>query len=195
MAVTKEFVQSVRRRVAEEPGVITGQLARELRAPEAQVITALPVAMRKKASPGDFPVIWERMSAWRHAVINPAKAEHGALIMPGPVLTFGALCNGATTLRNQRALGDEGAFRESLGSIWFVSLPLAGGRSHSVRFFDREGNHMLSVFLGRDRSGRHDKDALRDFEELRERHGITPVPKNRCKGCPGCTCGLEGKTH
>lgn len=61
MHITKDFVQSVRERLLREPGVSAAGLAQELGATEAQVITAFPVNMRKKARPEDFRAIWAEL--------------------------------------------------------------------------------------------------------------------------------------
>lgn len=196
MSVTRELVQSVRRRVAESPGLLTAQLALELNASEAEVITALPLPMRKRARVSDFTSIWNCMAGWKNVVVHPSAAVSGTLarvrveadVMPGPGLSFGALCNGESRLHTQRIVPDEGRFIEAMGSIWFVSLPLFNGESHSVRFFDKNGGHLLSIFLGRDHAGACDPLAKEEFDAMRERFGVTPVPRMHCRGCGSCTC-------
>lgn len=57
MAITREFVENVRERLAASPGISTAHLACELGAPETQVLTALPVKMRQKARTEDLAEI------------------------------------------------------------------------------------------------------------------------------------------
>ena len=64
MPLSRELVQSVRKRVAEEPGVPTELLALELKASEAEVITALPLEMRLRGRNSAFEVIWNTVSKW-----------------------------------------------------------------------------------------------------------------------------------
>lgn len=61
MAITKEFVQNVRGRLEAEPGISTARLAVELGAREVDVITSMPVQMRKKARPQDFDSILQEL--------------------------------------------------------------------------------------------------------------------------------------
>ena len=46
--ITKEFVQSVRGRLESNPAISTADIARELGAREVDVITSMPVPMRKR---------------------------------------------------------------------------------------------------------------------------------------------------
>ena len=77
---------------------------------------------------------------------------------------------------------------EELGSIWFVNRPDAERESHAVRFFDKEGGHLFSVYL-------NDDQGRESYTLLRERFGVVPVPKMHCRGCGNCTCGGKHKGH
>ena len=57
MAITKEFVQNVRGRLEAEPYITTARIARELGVSEVDVVTAMPVPMRKKARPQDLALL------------------------------------------------------------------------------------------------------------------------------------------
>lgn len=189
-------MQAVRRRVGESPGLMTAQLALELNASEAEVVTALPLSMRKRARVSDFASIWNSMAKWKNVVIHPSagisdtygRVRVEADVMPGPGLSFGALCNGESRLHTQRIVPDERRFAEVMGSIWFVTLPLHKGESHSVRFFDKNGAHLLSVYLGKDRHGASDPLIKEEFDAMRERFGVRPVPRMHCRGCGSCAC-------
>ena len=236
MSVTKELVQNVRRRVAEEPGVLTGQLAQELEAREEEVVMALPVAMRKKARARDFAAIWRRMSAWGNVILYTscpvsvpgasasgssgpdlsgpalygadvcgladevfAGQDAGSDCMRGPMLCYGALCNREVSARGRAFFEQTGLdVAPRVGSVWFVSMPMFGCRSSSVRLYDNDGEHILSVYLGRDRSGEPDAVTAADFQALWEEFGVTPVPRNCCQGkrCSGaCACRNGGAHH
>lgn len=148
--ITKEFVQSVRGRLEANPSVSTADIARELGAREVDVITSMPVPMRKKARPQDFSSIWHELEA----------------VASTPPLSIS---------------------EDDLGYIWFVSHP-SGGQANqsarSVRFFDKQGGHLVSVPLT------DESDGL--YESMTERFGVTPVPRrSACKGCGKCRCGKE----
>lgn len=149
--ITKEFVQSVRGRLESNPAISTADIARELGAREVDVITSMPVPMRKKARPQDFSSIWHELEA----------------VAPVPSLTIS---------------------EDDLGYIWFVAHPSGNAAARSVRFFDKQGGHLVSVPL----SG-GEGDGL--YESMTERFGVTPVPKrSACKGCGKCRCGKQ-KSH
>lgn len=151
MAITKEFVESVRGRLLVEPDISTAKLASELETDEVTVITALPVRIRKKARPQDFAVIWAELGTMAHL----------------PVMPFN---------------------EEELGHIWFVSSPEQAPPSHSVRFFDKRGEHIFSVYLDGHEAGS-------TYNSLCQRFGVTPVPKRHCRGCGNCSCGKARKEH
>lgn len=166
MSITKEFVTSVRRRIAENPAVLTSRLAEDLRASEADVIMALPKAMRLRADNNNFSAIWENVNTWQNMAVD---------------LT----ADGST--HPQERLPNAQQLKKQLGFIWFVSKPLSGRESHSVRFFDKTGKHIVSIYTGWDINGRPDQTAKNKYDELSERFGVVPVPPIHCNGCCGCT--------
>lgn len=194
MAVTRELVQSVRQRVADNPGVLTAQLAAELNASEADVITALPLEMRLRAKTDDFEAIWNCLASWGRMVVHPARSGEdgpssdfpGAPVDLLPAVFIESLGHGGLPARFTQ---------EDLGFIWFVSKPLFRQESHSVQFFSKHGEHMLSIYVGRDASGRLDEKAEAAYKAMRGRFGVIPVAKRPCKGCGRCSCGGEKHVH
>ena len=169
MTVTKEFVQSVRQRLSENPNVPTAALAVELNAPESYIIMALPVHMRLKAKPENFAAIWEILTTWEKAKVALAQeAEDFLPVMP-----------------------DKRFFQQEVGHIWFVSSPPGERESHSVRFFDKHGTHMISVHLGQDDDADIPQKDKSSYDSMRERFGVVPVPRRHCQGCGNCTCGSK----
>lgn len=192
MSLTKELILSVRQRVAEDPGIATAQLAVELQAPEAEVITALPLEMRMPANVEDFAAIWGEIATWKHTrvtVSGPGGIGGTASLLPGGTLPRGR--QEGTTFRFEPS--DSLPLDElplwQLGSIWFVSKPLQGEERQSVRFFNTRGEPLFSVYLAGDQTGRPDLEARRSYEALRQEYAIPPKPRTRCKGCKNCTCG------
>lgn len=64
MAITREFVRSVRERLAENPGLSTAKLARELGSAEANVLMAMPVSMRRRARPEDMKALCSHLAGF-----------------------------------------------------------------------------------------------------------------------------------
>ena len=175
MSISKEFVESVRNRIAEDPAVSTYRLAEDLGASESQVITALPVKMRQKARPEDFRAIWQAVEGWHNVRLRGGEDANGQ---------SGQLADLVTP----------GIPEEELGYIWFVSKPEPETESHSVQFYSKAGQHMLSVYLGQAGQEGVDPRDKAAYDQMREHFGVTPVPR-RCQGCGSCTCGGKHKSH
>lgn len=187
MAVTKELVQSVRSRIAAYPGERIASLASDLNATEAEIITALPLPMRLRARNTAFEAIWNILCRWKRVVIRYADD----LARPDTA-TDGRDLSFFRDTPSADADGDgKGAYGirpEAVGFIWFVSKPLRDRDSHSIRFLDKEGRHMLSVYIPSDGFGEFDPAAMADYEAMRKSFGVIPVPKHRCRGCGSCNC-------
>lgn len=191
MAISKEFVQSVRKSIGEKPGGDIGQLARSLNARDADVITALPVGMRLKARITSFEAIWCRMTRWG----DLGQVLMGKRRLPLP-LKRGAclklLMQDKLKASDSNGIFSFAAMREALGYIWFIEQPEASGRGRSVSFLDKNGDHLLSVILNETESGEPSPAQLADFNDMKKTFGVVPIPKNRCAGCKGCESKAAG---
>lgn len=189
MPITRTLVETVRSRIGIDPTLSTKSLARELNTKETDVITALPLSMRRKARPEALEAIWERMSSWREPVFNADQCARGvlasglpkALFRNGKILLDGLL----PSVGRQIAISD-------IAQTWFISgLREDGEESRCVKFFRQDGTELFSISLGRDEHGRLNAGELAGFEAMREEFGVVPVPRNRCAGCGKCTCGQK----
>lgn len=187
MAISKSFVNAVREQIAARPDIRLNELALDLGANEATVITSLPVRMRQKARLSAFEAIWKSMAQWKplgaawagrdRRQITPRDGEGLETLIGQPAASLAAS-------------GAAGALplREKTGFIWFMAVPLSGGIRRSICFLDTAGDHLLSVSLAEDASGLPDPAQLLDYDALKRRFGVTPVPKIRCRGCAQCSC-------
>ena len=175
MRLTSEFVQTVRKRIAENPFSDTAVMARELHMPEAYVLMALPISMRMRVHAADIEAMWEGVARMEHVTVTSAPETRNSND------TLVALCPA----------------QETVGFVWLVSLSLGLGDAfeHSIRIFDVAGAPLVSVTLvGPEGSG--DEQI---FLALKTLYGIIPKPPKRhaCKGCGRCTpetC-CKGKGH
>lgn len=186
MPLSRELVQSVRRRVAEEPGVLTELLALELKASESEVITSLPLNMRLRARNSAFDVIWNTISKWNNISVKLPNLPEAPSSQDGSGSREAR--RSVFPFRLVDSLPDRPNWTDQLGFIWFVSKPDIHKNSLSVRFFDKKGEHMLSVYLNPGKNGEYNPVHKADYDAMCERFGVIPVPKNRCKGCRSCTC-------
>ncbi|MDL2285774.1 hypothetical protein LJB93_03425, partial [Desulfovibrio sp. OttesenSCG-928-F07] len=139
MPITRELVEFVRQKVAETPNILTAKLAAELGASEVEVITALPLHMRVKAKPDDFEAIWGVVRSWSETEVygfNEQLLHNNAntrTVEMFDVKTIAKL-QSPPPIKN-----------EELGSIWFITKPQNGEEKNYVKFFDKNGHHLLTV--------------------------------------------------
>ena len=187
MTISKEFVQSVRNSLEKHPEVELDRLARSLNATEADVITALPVAMRLKARNTSFEGIWSVLSQWDNlGTVLFGKNKQAVPLRDG--LSLRLLKQGKLKISSQDGDYSFDILKESLGYIWFLSRTKKKGAAHSICFLDKQGQHLLSFIPDapeQDGSGNSQPD---DFESMKKSFGVVPMPKNRCKGCKVCSC-------
>jgi putative heme iron utilization protein len=188
MLVTREFVRSVRERLTENPAVPLFRLAEELHASEAAVVTAMPVHMRLRARCNDAGAIWKRLVQWSPDVVNCRKVPDGSGRVSSSGRAEASFAVFLPELREEYGAVETALNVEEVGSVWFVSRPLNTEERLSVRFFDKQGGHLLSVYMGGEVQGAIGQRAGAEYEALRERFGVTPVPRIRCKGCGSCAC-------
>ena len=198
MSLSRELVHTVRSRIKEKPDLSSAELAMELNATEADVVTALPLNMRMRAKADDLTAIWARALRWKHATFSTSlpdiipKARHGgtgaATSQPFEKQSMADMPQGTAVPALSDRLSNNLAV-DDIGSVWFVSKPLHGRESHAVRLFDKQGGHLFSVYLGSDHLGHISPEDMADFEDLRKKFGVIPKPKMHCKGCGSCTCG------
>ncbi|MDL2314446.1 hypothetical protein LJC36_05650 [Desulfovibrio sp. OttesenSCG-928-C14] len=193
MPITKELVQSVRERVAANPAVPFALLAGELRASEAEVITALPLNMRIRAKNSDFAVIWQALSALPG--VNLCLTAPGRVLNQSAPLPAGGQVGSRFVFFDQTSILGGFLDLENLGYIWFVSRTEQNIPSFSVQFYDKEGAQLFSVFLKQDEQGGIRPEEKELFENMRKEFGVIPKPHNRCKGCTNCTCNGKGGGH
>lgn len=189
MPLSRTLVQAVRKCVAEEPQIELRLLARELGAKETDVVTALPIAMRRRARKEDFAAIWGLLS----------RCGQVGVALPGPdgnVAFEGVLTrdgNGAAAARTDGAGAMPLVRDRDVGAIWFVARPLREGQAHAVQFYGEDGELLLAVSPS-SLATEADKAV---FDALPGAFGVTPVPRMRCRGkaCGQCRCGKQGQHH
>lgn len=167
MAITRDLVRRVRSRVEDDPSVAMGLLASELGATEIEVITSLPVKMRRRCHISDLYPLWRRLERWGDS----------------------ASC--FFTEGGRRLSFKDGAKRlEKAGHVWFVSRPCKGngaGGECSVRFYTGDGEELMTV-----RVNPGAESAAEEYAELFTLYGVKDVPpKKPCRGCSSCTCGKK----
>lgn len=183
MHTPPEVVQEVQKRVAENPSVMTKKLAEELGITEADVIASLPEDMRAKAKTENFEAIWNAMTGWEKTTFILANA--GGIVEIAGALPKGKFMHGMFNLMDKSCPLGGHLFVEELGSIWFVSKPFFNKESHSIQFFDKNGNQMFAVYLGRNAEREIIPSVKEGYNALRTQYGKSDT----CGGKNGRCCG------
>ncbi len=174
---TASFQTDIRDVAARRPQASLDELGRTVGVPEGAVAAAL-ADKDCVVIPGDaFERAWTAMTEWERAtfiVRNPS-----AIVEVRGPLPQGRFGHGFFNVGGENApLG--GHLRvDRMAAIVFLSKPFMGMESHSVRFYDADGELMFAVYAGR--NGREVIPSVREaFFRLRRRlsqeSATEPVP-------------------
>jgi putative heme utilization carrier protein HutX len=161
-------LDALRRKVAENPGVVIEYAAKEHGVSALTVLEALPESMRAFAPGTAFLDAMADIATWGEltAIIHTEDGifEIGGAIPPGSVSRgFFNLAGSAPFHGHLR--------HERCASVAFVERPFNGKLSVFVAFVNIEGGIMFKIFVGRDEKRELKQDQLVKFRALRERLG------------------------
>ena len=153
-------------RLAQEPGLIIEQVAKEYGVTLRDAVEALPEPMRRFA-PGDkFEAVMMDIARWGDITLI-IHSDDGVMEFSGPV-PEGKIAQDYYNLAG--STGFHGHLRYNrCASIAFVERPTMGRASAAVLFINTDGGIMFKVFVGRDEKRELKQDQLRAFHQLAER--------------------------
>jgi putative heme utilization carrier protein HutX len=158
--------QDLVRLLAEDPGAIVEQIAKDQNATAREVVEALPDQMRKFAPGGAFIDAMKDIGGWGDVTLI-VHTDDGIMEFGGPV-PAGEVGRGYYNVPG--AKGFHGHLRhERCAGIAFVERPFMGRLSASVLFLNTDGGIMFKVFVGRDEKRELKADQLEKFRALAER--------------------------
>lgn len=136
-------------RLAQEPGLIIEQVAKEYGVTLRDAVEALPEPMRRFA-PGDkFEAVMMDIARWGDITLI-IHSDDGVMEFSGPV-PEGKIAQDYYNLAG--STGFHGHLRYNrCASIAFVERPTMGRASAAVLFINTDGGIMFKVFVGRDES-------------------------------------------
>lgn len=161
-----EPTAALRAKVAENPGVVFEDVAREHNVAPRAVVDALPEAMRRFA-PGDkFIDAMNDISEWGDVQVI-VHTEDGIMECGGPV-PKGSVGRGYFNLMGRT--GFHGHLKhERCAAIAFVERPFMGRTSNLMIFINHDGGIMFKVFVGRDDKGQLKEDQVVKFKALADK--------------------------
>jgi len=154
--------------LAENPGAIVEEVAREHRVTTREVVTALPKAMRKFVTGSAFIDVMKDVGSWGDVTLI-IHTDDGIMEFGGPV-PAGEVGRGYYNVPGSK--GFHGHLRhERCAGIAFVERPFMNKLSASILFFNIDGGIMFKIFVGRDEKRELKADQMEKFRGLAERLG------------------------
>jgi heme iron utilization protein len=152
--------------MADNPGAVIEDVARERNVSPRAVIEALPGEMVRIGNGGEFAAAMQDIAGWGEVTLivhtNDAIFEFSGAIPAGEI--------GRGYFNLMQPKGLHGHFRhERCAAIAFVERPFMGKSSAFIAFINVDGGIMFKVFVGRDESRALRGDQLQRFRILADR--------------------------
>ncbi len=159
-------IADLRAYMAENPGAVIEDVARERRVAPRQVIEALPQAMVRIGPGNAFAATMQEIAGWGEVTLI-VHTDDAIFEFTGAVPT-GEIGRGYFNLMQPKGL--HGHLRhERCAAIAFVERPFMGKSSAFVAFINVDGGIMFKVFVGRDDARALRQDQLARFRSLADR--------------------------
>ena len=156
----------LRKKLAENPGVVFEDAAREHNVPARSIVAALPDEMRRFAPGSAFVDAMDDISGWGDVTVI-VHTDDGIMEFGGPI-PKGQVARGYFNLMGRT--GFHGHLRhERCSSIAFVERPFMKRTSCLLIFLNAEGGIMFKIFVGRDEQGELKTEQLVKFRALADR--------------------------
>lgn len=162
-------VSDLRSYLAENPGAVIEDVARDHGVSPRAVIEALPSDLVKLRKGSSFAEVMQDIAQWGEVTLIVHTSD-GIFEFTGS-LPAGEIGRGYFNLMQPKGL--HGHFRhERCAVIAFVERPFMGKSSAFVAFLNVDGGVMFKVFVGRDEARALRQDQLERFRALAERIDI-----------------------
>lgn len=142
--------QQVADLLAQNPNIITLEIAEKLQRPEGEILCALPAQFVRLFPAERAEEILQTISNW--GVFTTIIEKEGSIFEIKDRFPSGIIGRGYYNLNMK---DDEGALHghlklDTIGKIAFVSLPFRGKESYNIAFIAQNGQTIFKVYLGRD---------------------------------------------
>ncbi len=155
----------LRAHMAENPGAVIEDVARQRKVTPRAVIEALPDSMVRIGG-GEFAAAMTDIAEWGEVTLI-VHTDDAIFEFTGPI-PAGEVGRGYFNLMQPKGL--HGHLRhERCGAVAFVERPFMGKTSAFIAFINVDGGIMFKVFVGRDETRALRADQLERFKALAER--------------------------
>ncbi|MDX3968686.1 MAG: heme utilization cystosolic carrier protein HutX [Bradyrhizobium sp.] len=157
--------------MADNPGAVIEDVARERKVTPRAVIEALPSAMMRIGGGGHFAAVMQDIAEWDEVTLI-VHTDDAIFEFTGPI-PAGEIGRGYFNLMQPKGL--HGHLRhERCAAVAFVERPFMGKSSVFVAFVNADGGIMFKVFVGRDETRALRGDQLARFRQLADRIAGAP---------------------
>ena len=152
--------------MAQNPGAVIEDVARERKIAPRAVIEALPPSMRRMGGGAHFAAAMQDIAAWGEVTLIVHTDD--AIFEFTGAIPAGEIGRGYFNLMQPKGL--HGHLRhERCAGIAFVERPFMGKSSAFIAFINVDGGIMFKVFVGRDETRALKADQLARFKALADR--------------------------
>lgn len=142
--------QQVADLLAENPNIITLEIAEKLQQPEGNILKALPEQFVRLFPAERAVEILQAVSQW--GIFTTIIEKEGSIFEIKDRFPTGIIGRGYYNLNMK---DDEGAIHghlklDNIADIAFVSLPFRGKESYNIAFIAPNGQTIFKIYLGRD---------------------------------------------
>lgn len=154
------------RYMAENPGAVLEEAAKQHATTPRAVVEALPAQMRRFAPGSAFIDAMTDLATWGDVTLI-VHTDDGIMEFGGPI-PAGQVGRGYFNLMGSK--GFHGHLRhERCAGLAFIERPFMGKLSALIVFFNLDGGVMFKVFVGRDDKRELEADQLAQFRALADR--------------------------
>lgn len=139
--------EKIAQRITDKKPLMLGMMAKEFGATELEVAKALPKEMRAFAPKESFDAVWTELTSWEKATF--IMQSKGTVLEIKGTIPPGKHGHGYFNLMGESGVGGHLKV-DDLAAICFMSMPFMGLESHSVQFFNADGEVKFSVYAGRE---------------------------------------------
>lgn len=158
--------------MADNPGAVIEDVARERRVSPRAVIEALPPSMVRVAGGEHLAAAMQDIAAWGEVTLIVHTDD--AIFEFTGTIPAGEIGRGYFNLMQPKGL--HGHLRhERCAAVAFIERPFMGKSSAFVAFVNADGGIMFKVFVGRDESRALRGDQLARFRQLADRIAASPA--------------------
>lgn len=158
--------------MADNPGAVIEDVARERRVSPRAVIEALPRSMVRIGGGEHFAAAMQDIATWGEVTLIVHTDD--AIFEFTGTIPAGEIGRGYFNLMQPKGL--HGHLRhERCAAVAFVERPFMGKSSAFIAFVNADGGIMFKVFVGRDETRALRSDQLERFRQLADRIAASPA--------------------